>query len=948
VSDFVYDAFASYATDPDTAVVRDVERFLESLHENPLIPREHRRKLEVCVDGSDFKVAGQRSDEVSEPVREIIIGYMRQCRRLVLFSGPKSATHEWVVFEVDWWIRNRGAASILLAVTHGDDIATLFPACVIGAGLHRSIWLDLRGYGRGAQPTRRPYEEERLRLAAALMDAAPAQLISGWRAEAARARRRRAITRSLVITAIVVLLVVAGYSLRRWRENARQARAAGWALLSQQIAAPQANRGLDRLAYALAAFREYRTVDSYTALQQAMAPLPVVVGAFRLPGGRGITAVRFLERDQVLFTTGHDGFAQLTLVATHAPIVRLRLSGRVYALAAHPERKWLAVATNRGVDLVEYTATTARVIMHLPAEAPVRAVEFDPSGRNLYTGDFAGRVTQYASERWTAVHAVTLLDQIGARVGVIGFVPTWRAKRLDVLAIQGERCTVDLAGWIAQCDAKRGNKVHALAAANGVAAAAEARGGVHVFRADTAETLAYIPPPPVDRKQVTTGIALSPDAKLVGVTAHDGTVRIYSIADRRLLNVAVGDAPARSFAFSESGRLLACGSDDGNVMLWNIAGDSSVWTVSGVRAAAADPVAQRLASLKGEALQIRDVPSGSLRSETAVPDTSRWIQAFTWTSDGSAVAARLDRSDRILVWRIARTLEGPAILQHSNEAGHVAVVSSLVAGPGLSELVTTESFQSKAISFWDAEAARLLARFPMDDEVFLAATGKDVIVAADKSGLVRLIRASDRKVTSTFRVKGTPSVLALDRDARSLFISWGAHACIYELDSPLTCRSILLEHTPTLARFSPRGRYLAIATDGGLRGGAVVVADGQKHWAVRQLASTSLAHHLAFSADENFIAAAHDQRGVSVFSTQNGERVADVPVGAQLKMIAVMPDAAQTLVTLTEDGVLQSWRWKPADVVKAACARWPPAYQPATLPGTAPIPLRAVLCSTWE
>jgi len=255
--EFTYDAFASHATDPDSAVVRDVERFLESLHANPLIPREYRLKLELCVDGSDFKIARRRPG-ASDAIREILVGYMRQCRCLVLFAGPKSATHEWVNFEVDWWLQNREAESILLAVTHGEGKAELFPASVVAAGLHESIWFDLRGYGRASRSGSRSYQEERLRLAGSLLNASPAELLAGWRQEVATSQKRRAIVRACVTATLVTLLVVAGFALRRWRENARQARATQWALLSEQVAAPQANRSLDSLAYALASYREHQ------------------------------------------------------------------------------------------------------------------------------------------------------------------------------------------------------------------------------------------------------------------------------------------------------------------------------------------------------------------------------------------------------------------------------------------------------------------------------------------------------------------------------------------------------------------------------------------------------------------------------------------------------------------------------------------------------------------
>ncbi len=49
-----YAAFASYASKWDSKLTGDVERFLEGLHANDLVPNEYRRRIEICRDSSDF------------------------------------------------------------------------------------------------------------------------------------------------------------------------------------------------------------------------------------------------------------------------------------------------------------------------------------------------------------------------------------------------------------------------------------------------------------------------------------------------------------------------------------------------------------------------------------------------------------------------------------------------------------------------------------------------------------------------------------------------------------------------------------------------------------------------------------------------------------------------------------------------------------------------------
>jgi hypothetical protein len=131
-------AFASYSTDPDGKLVRHVESFLESLDRNALVREEMRRPIELCVDGSDFKLP-RTSDRAA--LEELVGSYLALSDHLLVFSGPHAVGHEWMRFELQWWLEHRGAEGILLALTAGDDprapAESLFPPEVVEAGLHR-------------------------------------------------------------------------------------------------------------------------------------------------------------------------------------------------------------------------------------------------------------------------------------------------------------------------------------------------------------------------------------------------------------------------------------------------------------------------------------------------------------------------------------------------------------------------------------------------------------------------------------------------------------------------------------------------------------------------------------------------------------------------------------------------------------------------------------------
>ena len=129
---FAYDGFASYATDPDRAVVRDIEILVEGLHQNKLVPPPYRKSLELCVDGSDFRLPlrQKRADGSTQSgIREIVIAYLAQSRHLVVFVGPESKNHIWLNFELVGYPLHSGSPNILwlaserFSVPIGDDLA---------------------------------------------------------------------------------------------------------------------------------------------------------------------------------------------------------------------------------------------------------------------------------------------------------------------------------------------------------------------------------------------------------------------------------------------------------------------------------------------------------------------------------------------------------------------------------------------------------------------------------------------------------------------------------------------------------------------------------------------------------------------------------------------------------------------------------------------------------
>lgn len=184
-------------------------------------------------------------------------------------------------------------------------------------------------------------------------------------------------------------------------------------------------------------------------------------------------------------------------------------------------------------------------------------------------------------------------DSTGERLGSSGYdekVRIWQmpAARLLQTADAGKQqveFSPDLTGFawgpfpIQQVDLSMphrhlklgGTQVLAYSSDGSLLAAGEGAGSgfvqsaIRIFRQDSGETLGILEGHPA----FITGLAFSPNGKLLASSGRDATIRLWSVADRNL--VASRKAADGHLAFSPDGRLLASGgSQAGPLALWNV------------------------------------------------------------------------------------------------------------------------------------------------------------------------------------------------------------------------------------------------------------------------------------------------------------------------------------------------------------------------------------------
>ena len=312
---FQYDAFISYSTGADYARARKVEAFLESFHKALAPAGVPIKQLQICRDGSDFRLPRNRQNTLAEndPIWQIIAGELSKARYLIVLCSPESTRSPWVAQEIAWMMDQRGSDYILPIVTRASDPSARpeesFPVQLTAAGLHKArLWYDLRSWGDTPVAGKvRDAEDELVRLASDLLgwDAAKnGQLAPLWLREQLKKRRRQAVI-AIAIAAVLVLAAV----LVIWRSivasrEASRARANAVVLAADSSSDPLTG------ALLLAELQEYDEPDDGTRVARRLASsiLPNVLVRGHT---QRLSKVAFSPDQKRLFTASNDGTARL-------------------------------------------------------------------------------------------------------------------------------------------------------------------------------------------------------------------------------------------------------------------------------------------------------------------------------------------------------------------------------------------------------------------------------------------------------------------------------------------------------------------------------------------------------------------------------------------------------------------------------------------------------------